>query len=87
MVASTEASRLAIQTSIANFPVWSPKQTGARGKRMICVRTSSIALELFGTDRMMFGSDYPVCLLAASYDRVLGSFQELLRESRRQRSR
>jgi L-fuconolactonase len=38
------------------------------------------ALELFGTDRMMFGSDYPVCLLAASYDRVLGSFQELLKE-------
>jgi L-fuconolactonase len=38
------------------------------------------ALELFGADRMMFGSDYPVCLLAASYDRVLGSFQELLKE-------
>ena len=38
------------------------------------------ALELFGTDRMMFGSDYPVCLLAASYDIVLESFQELLRE-------
>src|SRR5215216_6037380 len=38
------------------------------------------ALELFGPERMMFGSDYPVCLLVASYDRVLGSFQELLRE-------
>ena len=36
------------------------------------------ALELFGADRMIFGSDYPVCLLAASYERVLGSFQELL---------
>lgn len=36
-------------------------------------------LELFGPDRMMFGSDYPVCLLAASYDIVLESFQELLR--------
>src|ERR1041384_7910386 len=35
------------------------------------------ALELFGADRMMFGSDYPVCLLAAPYDRVLESFQEL----------
>ena len=41
------------------------------------------ALELFGPDRMMFGSDYPVCLLAASYDRVLGSFQELLGDSDR----
>jgi L-fuconolactonase len=27
----------------------------------------------------MFGSDYPVCLLAASYDRVLDSFQEVLK--------
>lgn len=38
-----------------------------------------IALEAFGPDRMMFGSDYPVCLLAASYDRVLDSFQEILK--------
>ena len=37
-----------------------------------------VALESFGADRMMFGSDYPVCLLAASYDRVLDSFQEIL---------
>ena len=36
------------------------------------------ALEVFGAERMMFGSDYPVCLLAATYDRVLDSFQELL---------
>ena len=38
------------------------------------------ALELFGPARMMFGSDYPVCLLASSYDRVLESFQELLKD-------
>ncbi|HEV8366381.1 MAG TPA: amidohydrolase family protein [Pyrinomonadaceae bacterium] len=36
------------------------------------------ALELFGPKRLMFGSDHPVCLLAASYRRVLESFQELL---------
>jgi L-fuconolactonase len=35
-------------------------------------------LELFGTERLMFGSDHPVCLLAASYRRVLHSFQEVL---------
>jgi L-fuconolactonase len=29
---------------------------------------------------MMFGSDYPVCLLAATYDRVLDSFQEILKD-------
>jgi len=38
------------------------------------------ALELFGTERLMFGSDYPVCLLAASYDRVLDAFQEILKQ-------
>ena len=37
------------------------------------------ALEFFGPDRMMFGSDYPVCLLAATYDRVLDSFFEILK--------
>jgi L-fuconolactonase len=38
------------------------------------------AIELFGTRRLMFGSDYPVCLLAASYSQVLESFQTLLSE-------
>ena len=37
------------------------------------------ALELFGPARLLFGSDHPVCLLAASYDRVLESFHELLK--------
>ena len=36
------------------------------------------ALELFGPERMMFGSDHPVCLLASSYERVLDSFQLML---------
>jgi L-fuconolactonase len=38
------------------------------------------ALEFFGPKRMMFGSDWPVCLLAASYIQVLDSFQLLLAE-------
>ena len=38
------------------------------------------ALELFGPERLMFGSDWPVCLLASSYNRVLESFQSLLAE-------
>jgi len=37
-------------------------------------------LSVFGPERMMFGSDHPVCLLAASYDRVLESFQSILAE-------
>ena len=36
------------------------------------------ALEIFGPGRLMYGSDYPVCLLAASYERVLESFDSLL---------
>jgi len=38
------------------------------------------ALEFFSPARMIFGSDYPVCLLASSYNRVLESFQELLND-------
>jgi L-fuconolactonase len=30
-------------------------------------------VETFGPDRLMFGSDWPVCLLAASYEKVLAS--------------
>lgn len=32
-----------------------------------------VALEAFGADRLMFGSDWPVCLLAADYRRVVDS--------------
>jgi len=38
------------------------------------------ALEYFGARRMMFGSDWPVCLLAAAYDRVLETAQSLIAE-------
>jgi len=31
-----------------------------------------VAFEAFGADRVLFGSDWPVCLVAAPYDRVLG---------------
>jgi len=38
------------------------------------------ALEYFGPERMMFGSDWPVCLLASSYERVLAAAHELVSE-------
>jgi L-fuconolactonase len=38
------------------------------------------ALEYFGSKRLMFGSDWPVCLLAGTYDQVLDSMQSLLAE-------
>jgi L-fuconolactonase len=38
------------------------------------------ALEIFGADRLLFGSDYPVCLLAASYEQVLELCYWLLKD-------
>jgi L-fuconolactonase len=35
------------------------------------------ALDAFGPERLMFGSDWPVCTLAASYQDVLNAAQEL----------
>ena len=32
----------------------------------------------FGLKRLMFGSDWPVCLLAASYDAVIGALEGIL---------
>jgi L-fuconolactonase len=31
-----------------------------------------VVLETFGTNRVMFGSDWPVCLVAATYNDVVG---------------
>ena len=31
----------------------------------------SVAFDTFGSDRLMFGSDWPVCLLAGSYEHVV----------------
>ncbi len=36
------------------------------------------ALECFGYERVMFGSDWPVCLLAATYDQVVDACREIL---------
>lgn len=35
-----------------------------------------VAFDAFGADRVMFGSDWPVCLVAATYERVLGVIDE-----------
>ncbi|MEO3868648.1 amidohydrolase family protein [Nonomuraea sp. B12E4] len=38
---------------------------------------AEIALEAFGPERVMFGSDWPVCLLAADYGQVVAAADEL----------
>ena len=35
-------------------------------------------LDVFGPDRLMFGSDWPVCLLASTYEEVLDAARETL---------
>lgn len=39
------------------------------------------ACDLFGSNRVMFGSDWPVCLMAASYDQVMEVLLHALPES------
>jgi L-fuconolactonase len=38
---------------------------------------AEVALDAFGPDRLMFGSDWPVCILAAAYPEVLASARDL----------
>lgn len=41
-------------------------------------------LDIFGVERCMFGTDWPVCLVAASYDRVVDALRECLKDLNRQ---
>jgi L-fuconolactonase len=47
----------------ANWPAW---------KKEDFVPYLETVAEAFGTKRLMFGSDWPVCLVAASYEQVIG---------------
>lgn len=37
-----------------------------------------VVFEIFGADRIMYGSDWPVCLVAASYEQQLGIVRQYL---------
>lgn len=39
-----------------------------------------VVFEAFGTDRLLFGSDWPVCLLAGTYQRVKGLITDYIKE-------
>jgi L-fuconolactonase len=39
---------------------------------------AEVALDVFGAERLMFGSDWPVCLLACGYEKWFATAQELL---------
>lgn len=38
-------------------------------------------LQMFGVERVMFGTDWPVCLLAASYDEVVEALEQAIPET------
>jgi L-fuconolactonase len=48
----------------ADWSTWTPADLRPYVDRVI---------EVFGPERLMFGSDWPVCLLAAPYDEVLAA--------------
>ncbi|MGI5379837.1 amidohydrolase family protein [Streptomyces sp. CA-251387] len=45
---------------------------------------ADVVLDAFGPHRLMFGSDWPVCTLAASYGQVVAATRELTGESDRE---
>ena len=54
----------------ARSPGSSPRPTGRRGRPADLQPYVDHALDVFGPDRLLFGSDWPVCLLAATYEGV-----------------
>jgi L-fuconolactonase len=63
----------------ADWARWTPDQLR---------RYLDVALEAFGPDRLLFGSDFPVCLVAASYravKRVVDDYCAALSDSERAR--
>jgi len=41
-----------------------------------------VVFEAFGPDRLMYGSDWPVCLLAGSYEKVFGLVKDYVSQAR-----
>ena len=56
------------KTSAASFRAWRPRQTGRSGLSDTLLPYMDVALEAFGPDRLMFGSDWPVARLAVDYE-------------------
>jgi L-fuconolactonase len=54
----------------ADFKTWTPDDLRPYVEHV---------LDSFGAERVMFGSDWPVCLLAGSYDQVTAALQAVLK--------
>ena len=53
----------------ADWKSWTPEQ---------CKPYLDVVFECFGAERLMFGSDWPVCLLASTYSRVVDLIQSYI---------
>jgi L-fuconolactonase len=53
----------------ADWNAWTPEQFAPYVRH---------AVDVFGPERLLFGSDWPVCLLAAGYAEVVGATEEAL---------
>ena len=63
------ACKLSGLVTEADWRSWEPEQLEPYVKRVV---------GWFGSQRCMFGSDWPVCLLAACYDRVFDTMQRII---------
>jgi len=63
------ACKLSGLVTEADWASWTPQQLEPYVKRVV---------GWFGSRRCMFGSDWPVCLLAASYDRVIDTLRAIV---------
>jgi L-fuconolactonase len=66
---SNVACKLSGLVTEADWNSWSAEQLEPYVKRVV---------GWFGPQRCMFGSDWPVCLLAAAYDEVIDTLQEIV---------
>lgn len=63
------ACKLSGLVTEADWKSWTPEQLEPYVRRV---------LGWFGAERCMFGSDWPVCLLAASYEQVIDALQQIV---------
>ena len=63
------ACKLSGLVTEADWKAWKPEQLEPYVRRVV---------GWFGAQRCMFGSDWPVCLLAAGYDQVLDTMQQII---------
>jgi L-fuconolactonase len=77
--ASTGEPWRTLITEAAANPLVYAKISGLYPARSEDIRpVAEFALELFGPDRLMFGSDWPVAELAGGYQRVAGTLLEII---------